>query len=392
MSPIRSRLALVVLVSAACSSRSPSVAPATVPPGDAAAAPPAVSLDRAEALGRTLAEHIRTCAVADIAPLLDLDRMLGKGFEGHDIPAEHRDAFIEGAKSGAQSTSMLCNPSRLPDRVELLRVRMIDGAARPLIRSQKGDWLDYLELELGVSPDGEIRVIDVYIHSRGIHVGQLMSQAAIAFMAPGSNEQLAKVLKLQQLIAARDRESVERLWAALPGQARAPSSTIAVAALTQAPLEEVRALVAGFREQVPDDPSVDLAALDAFIRYDDVESVSATIDRIDRRVGGDWWLEMLRAGAYLQDPTPERLASADRSLVAALARKPGPEDELKLWRSLLGTRLKARDYDRAVEAMIALEDRFGYVFDEDKMTVGDWRGFLGTPAHAAWKRRTAASP
>ena len=86
MSPIRSRLALVVLVSAACSSRSPSVAPAT----------------------------------------------------GHDIPAEHRDAFIEGAKSGAQSTSILCNPSRLPDRVELLRVRMIDGAPRPLIRSQKG--------------------------------------------------------------------------------------------------------------------------------------------------------------------------------------------------------------------------------------------------------------
>ena len=67
----------------------------------------------------------------------------------------------------------------------------------------------------------------------------------------------------------------------------------------------------------PNDPSVELTAIDAYILRKEHEKALAAIDRLDKRVGGDPYLKSIKAGVLFDQGKHEEAARFAQSAVDA---------------------------------------------------------------------------
>ncbi len=109
------------------------------------------------------------------------------------------------------------------------------------------------------------------------------------------------------------------------------------------------------------------------------------LDALDRAVGGDPYLDVLRAQHRL---IAEDLAGAASFAQAARTADPSLYEAHS---TLLAVALRQGDHAQALELMTHIEEEFGDSF-EDLAEAADFEGFRGSPQHAAWLERHVAEP
>jgi tetratricopeptide (TPR) repeat protein len=189
--------------------------------------------------------------------------------------------------------------------------------------------LNYHDLVLGRDARGEVRIVDVYNYSQGQPVSRTMRFLVAAALADGDQSMrrfvaakpdLDKVLRMHGQVEGDYRgawAAYERLPEALRRERSLMLARVGIAGRMNA-ATYARALEE-YNRAYPNDPALDFVTLLMVMWSRKTEQILAAIDRIDKQLGGDPYLDLLRARANFD---AGRRAQGKRDLERFLAFAP----------------------------------------------------------------------
>lgn len=250
---------------------------------------------------------------------------------------------------------------------QLVRLHEVDGKPRALFRMVSAAGLNYHDYEL-VSDGGLAVAEDVYVFL----AGERLSSTLGRFLIPAIVQATGRP---PQSLSAFDRAFVENAslvqqltLLAIQGQGQAAMSVynqlppvmqrdksmllMRYRAALSIDRQAVVAAVSEYESRFPGDPGVALITMDRQILEGDFDEAMQSVEVIDRAVGGDGHLNMVRASIMI--------SSGDNEAAVEYAEAYVEHDPSNLQSHLLliGLVLKGNDHDRTYKVLKRASDRF----------------------------------
>jgi hypothetical protein len=329
----------------------------------------------------------------DVEEMIDLETMLRMGMAGRSLEPGFLEGAIRGARQANSTSQMLCAELPKGGSYKLLRIRTVDGEPRPLFRAVfKGGGFNYHELKLGTTPDNPtVRAVDMYVYLSGENLSATFSDlftGALKSMDKGEDAgNLKDVMSRVRSASSRgDFKGAKTELAGLTPTLRATKSVRLLEIQNEMELDEgdYLKLIDAYRRDFPSDPSIDMVSIDGYYLHKDFKGVERTLDRLEKRVGGDPYIDALRAHMFLADGKP-----ADAVKAANAATKAEP-DLIDGWYATVDADAGAKDYAGAVHGMEVLKKQFQIVFEADNLLKdANLAPIVASPEYKAFK---AAAP
>ncbi|MBZ0234839.1 MAG: hypothetical protein K8M05_21100 [Deltaproteobacteria bacterium] len=326
------------------------------------------------------------CEPARLGPLFDSRNLGRRAINKTRLrPDMKRELVKELERRRFDVSTQLCQGLADDVRFDLLRVRQVGADHHPLLRMIGGGTFNYYDLELGKpTAEGEPRAVDMLDY----YSGNLLSDTVAEGMGVGASAAMrGERFDPAELTAARaagDWQKVRDLVASMPPTLRAARifRLAELQAVMQLEDPAYVDLLTAFERDFPDDPSMLLLVIDGHVMRKDVHALIAAIDRLERKLGGDPYLDLHRAGAYTLDPTPANLSEGELLARAVTTKLPELQDG---WWTLATIQLMRGDHAGVVPTLDELKRRFAIVFDRDAMAAeAIYAGFLASPEFTAW--------
>ena len=357
------------------------------------------SKDQAAAFGKSVAKTIYDGDVAGYAELWDSDAFLDRVTSRVNAPDDFKEGFTKGVKQAfaRQFVQQLSQAIGTTGSVRLLSVRTVDGEQRPLLRLVTANGLNYNELILGAGPDGKPLINDVYVYASGETLSQTLRSIYIkSVMQQGQNKNpmpkdLEATMRLNELLKAGDFQKAVDAYQALPPELQ-KQKLVQIYYLQAASkvdndvylkaLEEYSKLFKG-------DASADLLAIDALFLTKKWDQLSTVLDRIEKQVGRDPYLDVFRANAAIQ-----RGEAASGVQIAEAGLKDEPT-LFALLDVLLTQALADKDYQAVKKYALQLERTNPRFHFGDLRKVPVFAPFVESPEYDQWvkeRKQIIATP
>ena len=242
-------------------------------------------------------------------------------------------------------------------------------------------------------PDGKIRAVDVYIMSTAEFFSAALRRAVLPTIANRAQSIVDRLLKNEQdyirdlpkLTGILDLMNQGRMKEALAefGELRPETKkqkTVLMIRLRAAqPVDQKQyaAVLEEFRTLYPKDPCFDLLSIDYYTLKRDFVRALESVDRLDKSLGGDPYLNVIRAS--LSEPRGD-LAEARRFARLAIDQEPRL---LSAYLELLGISLLDKKNDQTL-AMLKEIDLTFHLQLRDLKTVPAYAGFVRSPHYKQW--------
>jgi len=370
-----------------------------------------VKEDEARQVAQTVTDAFNALDGAPIDAVLDLETLFGEAIHQVQLSDAERRNFMSGAVNGVRTTNNI--PARwitaLGDkgRVRLLRIRQVDGHQRAQLRMLVGDGLNYLDLLIVRTPAGTIRVVDYQDMATGEFLSRSIASVAIPALAgitrtslerlvQGSGndylESVGKVPELRKLMdEGKHQEAMER-WRKLPENFRTTRAGATMRMLIAQELGEAEHLASlqEIERLFPNDPALSLVQVDANRLAKRYPQAQQAINRVDDIVGGDPYLDSLRASVFLEAGD---LTAAQAAAARACEREPELIDS---WWTRVSISLTADTHALTGQLLDEIKTRFGTEFQDDLAAVAEYARFGKSPEYPLWLARqskpAAAAP
>jgi hypothetical protein len=372
--------------------QAPPRASATVPPSD----------DECQKFAADVQQAVIARDQEALGKLIDGDAILETAMAGIDVSPSARDGFKTGAKKSLYKEDGLINSiikaastNTEGDGYKLLHIHWVGSQKRALFRLLQGDGrgVNYHDLVLSKGPDGRVRFTDMYIYMscelisqtfrRGfIQVAANLNRGILTKLAGWENEFVENLPKIQQITAAvnegRSQDALVRLKE-LPLELQKDKTVllIRVRAAQQVNDTEYAAAIDDFRRYHPGDAAVDFLSIDGFTLKDQFDKALGCIDRLDKALGGDPYLNVLRSGMHMN---LKDLPAAHQDAEKAIAEEPTLQDGY--W-TLVTVTLLEQKFDETVKTLNALADKFHLAF-KDLTTAPSFAEFVKSPQYREW--------
>jgi tetratricopeptide (TPR) repeat protein len=365
---LRVALALLVVASVSCKDKTP-------PPRKVS--PP--SMEEAEAFAKKFASSASPCDPAAIDAVFDQDTLVRRAVTGHKFSSRQFEQLRREAKSAIGKS--LCQQLE-HGSYTYLRTQLVDGTPRPLFRVvDDSGGFNYHQLELD-KQGAEIRAVDLYIYVSGENMSETFGNLAKALVEAGNLKTNMSMQKMRKLMASGEYAEARQLLQELPAELRKTKAAMLIAVELSSESTEDPAYLAAidaYAKAFPNDPSLDIVLLDGmFLRKKYAEAL-AIIDRLDKRVGGDAYLEVLRANMHIEGgkqaegiAAAKRATERERTLEAA-------------WWQLLTAQAVAKDYAAALTTLDVLQKEFDADFDQETLSSDErFTGLAASKEFEAW--------
>ncbi len=279
-----------------------------------------------------------------------------------------------------------------------LRIHPAGGQLRVLFRlvSSTGA-LNYHDWVLGRSRDGKIVATDCYVFL----IGELYSQnlrrsfLPLAHKSGGASvatltgperdfvEHFNQFTQMGRYLRERNWRLTLNTYKELPAsvQESKPAMTMRLMATQSVSDAEYLATIDDFRKRYPNDPMIDLISVDGYILRKAYGQALAAIDRVDKSIGGDPYLKVLRGNVLLQ----EKKLNAARDMVQdAIVQDP---NMLRGYYALIDISLGRHDYADTVKWLKKAES-LGVKFS-DLTAVTAFAEFVKSPEYQTWQKTHA---
>ena len=377
--------------------------------GGASAAPPAGATgpDNARpepgdsdlrAFTDALALAVRTGDLAKFGDLIDWDAILHETTDKVEASPLTRKNFLAGAKSGIEqsfSGDLIRSAAGEPHRFRFLSMHegAMGGEAALFRMLPATGGVNYLEFSPERLPDGKVRARRIYVYLSGESIAQTLRRSYLAVVAGERRSVLARALRpeneyganldkigdLARAVGEKRFPAAMAIYKTLPVGVREDKSvlTLHLQAAQGVGEKEYADAIQEFRDRFPNDACIDLISLDAYLLKKQYPEALAAIDRIDGKVGGDPYLEVMRANVLSQAGDVE---AAERAARRAVGREPGMPGG---YGSLIDLALKRQNYDEVVKNLEVLRGRFHLqlrgIGREPR-----YAGFAKSPQYKAW--------
>lgn len=350
-------------------------------------------LDRHEELARRIEALVAEKDGKAFDALVDIDAMLAEATRELAVTPQNVEDFKKGFKQSFSLSRHILAALQDSGTYSFLRMRRVDGRHRAVFRVVMGAGFNYHEFILSAGAD-DPRVQDLYVYGTGELMSQTIrrhamnafasSKGFVAKLLGTDREYLKNMDKMKTMKEHLDRGEFQEglaVYEKLPSSLRS-EKTYLIARLQLAAgsgdNDAYAKAIADFEKAHPKDPALDLLSIDGFLLKKQYAKAIASIDRIDKRVGGDPYLDTVRADVHIQagDPVKAR-EHAERAL------KNDPRLQDALW-SLVTISLNEKDWKETVRLLRRLEKDFGTAIDVESVPL--YEEFRKTPEYAEWKR------
>ncbi len=373
---MRAALNVLVLIAAACSGQK-----STPTTGAPSPAPAKEATDEHGALALRLVAAARPCNVAQVTALLDREGFV-KLIEQRASAKKDAVRFLEQFVSTA--SNKFCAWVAGAVEVRMLRVRSVDGERRPLLRKVSDTGFGYFDVRAAPTADG-LRIVDIYSHNNGTWISQEMADIVLS---PAADDPTAGITVMRINALDTEGKHADALAAldAMPERVRntrelqdlrvAIAGRASVAAYEQALAERARLF--------PDDKPTPMSAMNRAFLAGDLTEALHQIDLMEAAVGGDQFLDALRASVLAQRKGPGDLdAAASRAERAVQA-----EPKLAMThQARLIVALARRQWTTALSALDSMQSLGVTVSDADLRAIPSAADLLASPEYAEWRKR-----
>ncbi|REJ86019.1 MAG: hypothetical protein DWQ34_27925 [Planctomycetota bacterium] len=306
-----------------------------------------------------------------------------------------KQGFVSRMRDSGGLTAQIVAALDAGGTYRLLRMHEVDGRPRALFRLllPQGGGVNYHDLEFHRGPGGAVRISDLHIALSGERFSETLRRAFLPVAAEalgGQNiteanrqhvEHLDALTNMAEAARARDYAQALSIYAELPESLQQDTNVLLVRlqASQNASDEAYAEAIADFSRFHPDDLCVELLSIDGYLLRDQHEESLAAVDRLEKSIGGDPFLHVLRAG-ILYDAG--RLDEAEQSARQAIKEEPGLENAY--WQ-VISVSLDQADYKTTVEMLTLLEDRLGVEF-VDLTEVPEYSEFVKSREFRDWNR------
>jgi hypothetical protein len=371
----------VTAVAAAQPDQAPPAAKSRAISADAIAAKP-ITAEEATKWAAELQRAVRVQDIDTFNRLVDWDAFVAKAtaLPGNSPQLkEFRANFARGLKSATVNPRSgfgraVMGAVEAAGDYKALRIHNEDGQVRVLFRlvSSNGA-LNYHDWVLGRSRDGKPVAVDCQVFL----IGELYSQnlrrsfLPLAHKSGGASveklsgpekdfvEHFAQFAQMGQFVRERNWRQALNTYKELPASVREskPAMTMRLLATQSVSDAEYLATIDDFRKRYPNDAMIDLISVDAYILRKAYDKALEAIDRVDKAIGRDPYLKVLRGNVLLR----ERKLDAARDIVQnAIVQDP---NLLRGYYSLIDISLARHDYADTVKWLKKAES-LGVTFGE----------------------------
>jgi tetratricopeptide (TPR) repeat protein len=273
-------------------------------------------------------------------------------------------------------------------------MREVRGEPRLLFRLIGASGVNYHEYLL----DRAGRIVDVYPHSNGEWLSQTVRRGFLPVVAQSQKgplgtaddlylRNLPSILEMVRLFKEESYDRALAVFHGLPAEVKAHRTILMqrLAIALRVSEEEYDAALTDLQAAFPDDPSLGLVLIDYHVNRGDHERALQMVDRLDRDIGGDPYLDFLRANLLFQ---AGRANEAKRVARRAIEAEPGLEDPY--W-TLVTISLHEEDYPETARLLTEIETGLGLTL-RNLEEIPEYRGFVRSGAYAKWVAGRAATP
>jgi tetratricopeptide (TPR) repeat protein len=368
---MRSTLVVVVWAALASSACKREVEPPKVTPP---------TTEEADAFAKHFATVIGSCDESKLEPIVDYDTFGARAVSGYRLSQRELDVVRKELRRALVST--LCDQLAGSD-YKHLRTQTVNGTPRPLFRlvDQEAAF-NYHVLELGKS-GGKVRLVDMYLYTTGEDMTATLRDLIDRLKDHSGMSTKLTINRINQLRQDGKPAEARELLTQLPADVRKTKGVMLMDVML-ADVDDPAYLEAidKYSRAFPNDPSLDVVRLDALFLRKKYGEAHAIIDRIDKRVGGDAYLDTIRAGLHGEaGEHPQALAAAKR----ATEREPMLESA---WWQLLTQQTGAKQYVEATATLDVLVEKFDAEFDEEMLAADErYTAFSQSQEFLAWLKR-----
>lgn len=367
----------------------------------AAVSAPAITEQECRRFAGSIVKSVEGADLAALNRSIDEKAILETMAAGLNIREPVRADFFAGVEKSLAAAGgflgQVVQVSKEGGSFTLLRIRQNHGRQVMLFRlihPDSSSGLNYLELVPRRGKDGQIRVVDIYSFLEGEFVSASMRRAILPLVAEQSRSAISKLVLGEQdyvLDVRRIREGNRLLKQGKPAEAlkiykslRPGTRKLKDILLGQMRAaqeanddREYAAVIDEFQRTFPDDPCGDFISIDGLLMRKEYNKAMEAMDRVDRSLGGDPYLKVLRAGICESRGDRE---GARQFIRRAIAEEPTLIDAH--W-SLVGYALEAKDHKGTLDALKEIHRRFAMEFG-DMTKLPEYADFVKSPQYREW--------
>lgn len=392
---------LATLLSACGGPAPPAVVPPTpVPRSTAGLSANPITDEEAEKFSERFIAGMKSGNRARLAEVLDLDTVATRTMQGVEFTEAQFEAMRERIlkdltdQSGlsGQVSSILTQGGSY----RRLQVHEVDGQKRVLLRllaPQSG--VNYHDVVLSKADDGTIRAIDVHIFLTGEMLSETMKRILIPLaarlnatllerMSPREKSVSARMPQIMRMMSAVARNNPAEaigIFERLPTDVQSEKFVLLLrlrAAREPGFENEYNRAIEDFRLHHKDDPCIELISIDYHLDRREFDRALAAIEQLDKAVGGDSYLNVLRASAA----TGQGKLEEARKLLAATVES-DPEIR-QAWVALITVDLHRMEFADVLTSLKEMDRRFQLKWPD--LTDNEaYEDFVKSPQYDEWK-------
>jgi hypothetical protein len=328
----------------------------------------AVTTAQAEAFGKELEKAItaKPCNEGAVTSLFDADLITQRALANRKLPGTTA-TYREEARSACK---MLC---QLPEgtTVKYLHTITIDGRPKPVLRLVGLVGVNYYIFELD-RRGGETKAADQYVIATGENLSDTLGNLLEQAYADGPDSPLRALVtsipKIRDLMFGGKPDEARRILTALPASIRDHKLLLLLEITLESSADNEPGMldaIKRFEAKYPGDPALELVSVDAAYLRKKYDDVLVRVDRLDKRIGGDPYLDVIRANAHLLAGRPARAIEVAKR---GTEKEPALES---LWWSLLTAQAKSSDFQGAAATLEVLRTRFNAALDPSSMATDE---------------------
>lgn len=359
----------------------------------------ALAARTSEASGQAFAKSLEsTIAVGDPSVFksgFDCQTALDRALAPIDSPKQMKEEFSKGAAQGCGSFGdQIAALATQGGSYKLLRVRSVDGGPRALFRLIANDAVNYHDLVLE-DARGKTRVVDIHVYLTGelfsetirrTYVTALASDASLMSKLSGEEsdfvKHLPKIREMQTRREQKDFAGALKSYYELPPSLQKDRNMLfeRFTSASEVGGKEYDKALAAFRRHYPNDKGLDLVMVDGFFLRKQYDQAIAAIDRVDKAVGGDPYLKVLRANVYLEK---KEQAKSVALLSDAVKEEPGLS---QAWFGLLNLAVLEKNHKETTRLLTQIETNFPLIRFTQIETTPEFGDYVKSADYKAWKK------
>ncbi|HYF48774.1 MAG TPA: hypothetical protein VEJ63_05185 [Planctomycetota bacterium] len=335
----------VVLPGCGSSDKAPAAAaPASSSPQDPATVTrqlSATELKETEAFAQQIEKSINSNDPTVFQKALSLPTLGERTCAGLGLSSSDKKSLIKGMSAGTSNFgNIICQAVQKNGSYALLRMRVIDDKPHALFRMLSDGAVNYHELRLNKTAQGAYEIEDAYVYMAGEWLSETMRRMLLPMVAHQNRGVLEKLRgtesayvknierigQINNLVQQGKGAEALRVYASLPAELH-PDRTIQlvhVAAAQQAGEEPYAKALEEFQKFFPDAAWADLILIDAYFLTKQYAKGQNAISRLDRSLGGDPYLNVLRGSLYNLSGEPEKAKAAAQAAIQSKLGMPEP--------------------------------------------------------------------